>query len=85
MGQIRFVVLIVNNEGGQPATIHDTMDAAKDAVRAFLADPENNPLQTEAERLEMESDLSGCDGENVCQIRGSNAWKEWIYIAPIKE
>ena len=85
---MRYVTVVTNNEGGCPARIHDSLAAAKDWVRAYLTDSENNPPQDDEERTRMEADLSGLiedDPHHVQSVRGSDAWKEWVYIAPISE
>lgn len=82
---MRYLVLFTNNEGGRPAAIHDTLEAAKQAVRADLTAPDSNPPLEEDERAEMERDLAECDGTHVQSIRGSDAWKETVYIAPLAE
>lgn len=81
----RYVVLVTNNEGGRPATLHASLDDAKAAVRAYLTDPDNDPPITDKERQQMEQDLASMSGDCVESVRGSEAWKEWIYVAPISE
>lgn len=82
---MRFVTLVVNNDGGAPACLHDTLDAAKEWVRNYLTDPEKEPPQGADERESMEHELTQVDGEYVQSIRGSDAWKEWVFIAPLEE
>lgn len=82
---MKFVTLVTNNDGGSPAIIHDSLDAAKAWVRAYLTDPENDPPQDDEERTRMERGLAELDGEYVQGVRGSDAWKEWVYVAPLSE
>ncbi|KQP52987.1 hypothetical protein [Methylobacterium sp. Leaf106] len=82
---MRYVVLGTNNDGGRNATIHSTLDEAKDAVRAYLLDPENDPTPTEDDARRIDGELSIINGSYVDGIRGADEWKEWIYIAPVNE
>ena len=77
----KYVVLVSNNDGGQPATIHKSLDGAKKAVWKYLTDL---PI-TKAERAKLKQDLANLRGEYVEDIRGSEGWKEWVYVAPVEE
>ena len=81
----RYVVLVDNNDGGQPATIHESFDKAKKAVWEYLTESENDPPITDAERVKLKQDLANLRGEYVESIRGSDAWKEWVYVAPVED
>lgn len=81
----KYVMLVTNNEGGSPATIHASLDDAKAACRAYLTDPNNHPSITPREIEWMERDLSWLTGEFAQRIQGSETWKESVYIAPLVE
>lgn len=77
----RFVVVVTNNEGGCPATIHETLDDARKWIRNYFA--ECHPPLSEQEQEEANRDLAELTGDYVQGVRGSQAWKEWLYIAPL--
>jgi hypothetical protein len=83
----RYVLVVQNNEGGAPATIHNSLAEAVNAARAFLTDPDNYPRPTPDELAQAERDLADALAlPNAAHaIRGSEAWKEWLYIAPLAE
>lgn len=82
---MRYALIGTNNDGGRNATLHNSLDEVKQAVRDYLTDPKNDPPITDEERQNMESDLSYLTGHYVESVRGSFAWKEWLYIAPVDE
>ena len=83
---MRFVVLVVNNSGDPiPATLHDSFDAAKQAIRDYLFDPKNEPPSTPEERDRWSREIEGLSPDYVNGVRGSDAWKEWVYVSAIRE
>lgn len=82
---MRYVVLVWNNEGGVPAVICDNLDAVRQVIRAYLTDKDSEPPQSPEEFERMTRDLRGLTGDFVESVRGSDAWKEHIYIAPLSD
>lgn len=83
----RYVMLVTNNEGGSAATIYASFEDARKAVRDYLFDPDNQPPATDEERARWDGEIKGmCETPDfVNAVRGSDTWKEWIYVAPIEE
>lgn len=83
MNDHRVVTIVCNNDGGHGAIIHTDLDAAKAWARAYLCDPDNEPTPTSEENARYLRDLEGV--ELLCSpveaVRGSDAWKEWVYFA----
>lgn len=50
---MRYVMLVDNNDGGCPASLHDSFEAAKAATRAYLTDPEGEPPITSEKIAEL--------------------------------
>jgi hypothetical protein len=76
-----FAVIISNNEGGCPATVHATLDDVKAYLRAYMQS--GNPPLDDEERAAFEADLLRLTGECVETVAGSEAWKEIAYVAPV--
>jgi hypothetical protein len=79
---VLYVVLVTNNEGGCPATLHETLESAKALIVKYLA--EGNPRLSAEEQRDADSDLAGLFDDCTSVVRGSQAWKEWIYVAPVQ-
>ena len=80
----KFVVITTNNEGSGGACLYATLDDAKDAIRRFMYDSENDPPITEDESQRLEAELRMVGGNYAESVSGSAAWKEAFYIAPIR-
>jgi hypothetical protein len=78
----RWVVVYLNNECADPATLHDDFDFARASVRRTLSDVE--PPLTEEERIRMEEGLAMALPDCQNEILGSDAWKERAIIAPLE-
>lgn len=76
-----FVVVISNNEGGWPATLHRTLDDVRAYIRQEVSD--GDPPLDDEERENMERDLARLTGEATEAVSGSEAWKETFYVAPL--
>lgn len=81
----RWVVVWVDNDGGQPAEIFWSVESAKKRILASLLDPSNDPPFNEAEIARIKHETNELTGEHVQSVQGSSAWKEWIHIAPLSE
>lgn len=83
----RYVVVVWDNDFGEPAALYDSLEAAKRAVWEDLADPERNPPLDQRALAQVKNDLDEIETVPgfVWSIRGSDAWKETILIAELDE
>ena len=81
----RFVVVVCDNDGGEPAVICDDLESAKQACRERLDASDQDPPLSTRERAAMEEDLTRYDGDDTQSIRGSEAWKCYALIAPLAD
>jgi hypothetical protein len=65
-----WIVVYTNNEQPDPPAVYDTVDEAREAVRAMLTDVDPPLTQLEVERMEI--GLRNLPGV----VHGSAAWKE---------
>lgn len=80
------VTFVSNNDGGVGALIHDSLDEAKDWARGYFFDLENDPTPSSEELIRFDNDLSAVSLHTtpVEAVRGSDAWKEWVYFAVLE-
>lgn len=81
----RYVVLVSDNAGEGTATLCPSLADAKAVVWADLTDPERERAVPPDRLEEARRDLATLSGEYPEFIRGDDAWKETIYVAPITE
>jgi hypothetical protein len=80
-----FAVIVSNNDGGV-ASYHGTLDDARRWLTDYLTGEDSDPPFSEwpeDQQKETMRDLAELTGEYVESVRGSQAWKEWAYVAPV--
>ena len=79
-----YLVMIYNQDADEPITRHASLDAAKAYVRAYLADPDNDPAPTAELLARANADLARLDEWGTVQeISGEMAWGERIVFARV--
>lgn len=77
----RIIVLVSNTDGGD-AWLCASLDEAKRSILAYVTDPDNHPQATANEIAEAEREIAELSLDHgVDSMHGSDAWKEWIYVA----
>jgi hypothetical protein len=81
-----YLVLIYNQDGGEPMTRHPSLAAAKTFVMDYISDPENDPAPT-ADLIErVKQDLRDpMIGPAPFWVYGESAWSETIWIIPVPD
>jgi hypothetical protein len=84
MSDYEYLVFIYNQDADEPITRHPSLDAAKQYIRDFIADPENDPAPTAELISRVERDLADpLLGVEPFWIYGEMAWSERIWIVPV--